>query len=293
MSTEPFILKLDSYSYIDITGIDSAKFLQGQLSINTETPTNNQASLAALCNPKGRIVSLFHIIKLVEGFRLIMPTSIISSTLAHLNKYGVFYKIDIEESRLNNLFAIGNIQSVQLTEMKKNHLFSDFYHLGSPQLAFILDEENQSVSMEQIKKAIPLITIVDESYWFSTLVNYRISWLTDQSTELFLPHSLDLPNLSAVDFTKGCFTGQEVIARMQYKGKLKQHLQLLKSDKSNLVVAGEKLRQENNTIGEVVCSIITENDGTLALGLVKDSANKEIELETSSGSQFKIQENSI
>ena len=128
--------------------------------------------------------------------------------------------------------------------------------------------------MIDLAKSASYAILDNDAQWYWEMANHRIAWLTETSCEQFLPHNLDLPNLSAVDFNKGCFTGQEVIARMQYKGKLKQHLQLLRTKQIVDMPSLEKLFQGDKKVAEVICCISQQGIGSLVLALVKDSADK-------------------
>ncbi len=279
MTNHPSLVELTCYSAIDVIGTDAAKFLQGQLTINVETPTHYKANLAALCNPKGRIVSLFHIVTIDQGFRLIMPSDLIESSLIHLRKYGVFYKAEIKESEDSRFLGLIHFTQEQLTA------FSDpsghaIYQLNELPMAFVLLSTQEQAS--QLSKSLNIAIEQNSQIWFSALAQNKICWLSEKTAEEFLPHNLDLPSQNAVDFKKGCFTGQEVIARMHYKGKLKQKLQLLQSVKEEKVknsdaqyLMNEKLLQQDTKVGEVICGCLSEQKRWLVLALVKDSVNNQ------------------
>jgi tRNA-modifying protein YgfZ len=274
-----FLTELNNYSAIDITGADAAKFLQGQLTINVSTPTNSKSYLAALCNPKGRIVSLFHIVAIDQGFRLIMPQTIIDSSMLHLKKYGVFFKVEIVEAPISSIFGLINSTTKEFSEIS-SLLDQAYYQLNELPMAFIVTSDNSQARLLAASLKTSVQPVADA--WFSSLARNKVCWLSENTSGEFLPHNLDLPNLNAVDFKKGCFTGQEVIARMHYKAKIKQKLQLFQSveevEATNSfaqAIANEKLLQQDSKVGEVICSCLSEEKRWLVLALVKDSANKQ------------------
>lgn len=272
MSEASYITELTSYSFVDVTGDDAAKFLQGQLSINTATPTYENACLATLCNPKGRIVSLFHIAQTTGGFRLFMPKDTILACINHLKKYGVFYKIEINQMNQQRVLGIISESNIELTHKNSTLPETNIYSTVSRMLLVSLPMDKPITELAQ---EFSLQVTSEENSWYWELAQNRICWLTEQSVEQFLPHNLNLPALSAVDFKKGCFTGQEVIARMQYKGKLKQHLQLLKSQSDTDILPGTKLIQDEKNVAEVICATHRRGKGSLVLAIMKDSANKQ------------------
>ncbi len=257
--------KLNSLASIDLIGVGVTQFLDGQLSIDTKSLETNLAKLACFCTHKGRIASLFHILLVENGVRLLLPKSIVETTQAHIKKYAVFFKVEIT-SNTTELFAICYDKTFNLDH-------SETIKIDQTDLLVSFNESNA------IK--------TDDSFWFNHLAENQIAWLTQDTVEHFLPHNLNLPALNAVDFKKGCFTGQEVIARMQYKGKLKQHLQSLQCKENGEIPAKSKLFQNEKKVGEVICSIsncanATDENNVKVLALIKDSANLSQQFQTSS-----------
>ncbi len=272
----PLFSVLPDYSAIDICGSDTSKFLQGQLTINIETPSEQKSCLAAVCNPKGRVVSLFHIVTIPDGVRIILPTSLVEQTQSHLSKYAVFFKVSI--STCENLQLVGghNLPDTTITSLVNANF--RLYQANEHPLWFI--ELGAKDSIEAIAKSAEIDFTDDPNYWFECLASHKICWLSEKTSGEYLPHNLDLPQLQAVDFNKGCFTGQEVIARMHYKGKLKQHLRLLHSKLPvengpalTQSAATCKLLQQQSSVGEVVCSSLSKQKRWIVLALVKESAN--------------------
>jgi len=254
------VFELESYTFIDIVGADCEKFLKGQLSINTNKLEVHKAKLAAFCNPKGRVVSLFHIHSTNEGVRLILPREIVDSTVAHLKKYIVFFKAEVKVAASLVLPLVASM------EKRQSEVDNSSVTIDGTGLSVITDGELSDTFSDK--------TLPQNQQWYWQLASNRIPWLTTESVEQFLPHNLNLPKLSAVDFNKGCFTGQEVIARMQYKGKLKQHMQLLQCESSLTFEPKIKLIQEDKNVGEVICSA-NKGQETLILALLKDSITKD------------------
>lgn len=251
--------QLTSLANIDLIGSGVTQFLDGQLSINTNSLEQGTAKLACFCNHKGRIIALFHIILIEDGVRLILPQSTVEKAKQHINKYAVFFKVEIS-TNTTELYGICYDKTLELEQ-------PGAIKINQTSLIISFDESNLSEA--------------DDAFWFNHLAENKIAWLSQDTLEHFLPHNLNLPALKAIDFKKGCFTGQEVIARMQYKGKLKQHLQLLSCSGSVNITDKQKLYQAEKAVAEVVCSIKTDDKQTLVLALIKDSANLSQQFQTS------------
>jgi len=246
---------VSNITFIDLVGAGVTQFLKGQLTINTDFVENKTAKLAALCNHKGRIISLFHIVAIKDGFRLIMPRSIVEASLAHIKKYAVFFKLEVISFDNSNILAcVGGEEDI-----------ADGISIDQTNLQVIFRVPGDGDGYPAM----------DDSFWYWHLIENGIPWLTAETVEQFLPHSLNLPKLGAIDFNKGCFTGQEVIARMQYKGKLKQHLQTLSTSNMAVIPPLSSVEQSSRKVGQIVCSAVHHDKGQRVLAVVKDSANSD------------------
>ena len=188
-----------SDSIIQISGVDSAEFLQGQITNDINFVSDNKILTSAICNVKGRVLAVFRILRSSSGFLIFVNKSVAEKFKTHLEKYAVFFKTKIEF----------------------------------------------------IDKAIDGIEIISESDWKLNCIERGFVEITESISEVFTPHELNYQNLRLINFEKGCFTGQEVIARMHYRGKLKFSLAKFSVDERNLLKeldfvfnkAGKKLGQ--------------------------------------------------
>lgn len=280
---QPFIANLNGFGAIQITGEDTTRFLQGQLTINAESINSDKLSLAALCNLKGRCISLFFTLKQEDKVYLLLKQETIAETLATLNKYAVFFKVELTD--ISQEFQIVGLSTP--SEVKMLDSLSTAYWFNST-IGLMLINKKQTLDKESLD--IPLL---EETDWLYNLAYNRIPWLELETQNHFLPHHIDLPQLAAVDFKKGCFTGQEVIARMQYKGKLKSHLQLFISEsRLEQVPLKGKITYQDKTAAEIVC--VAESSGRNAiLAVMKDDYlnHKNFQLSDEKTSILKLQPN--
>ncbi len=277
MTNIAFILELDSYTFLDIIGEDCDRFLQGQLTINVDSTKPNEAILASICNPKGRVVSLFHIEKIENGYRLYLPKNISQITIDHLAKYSVFYKVTIEEYHAShNLIAISGLSKQKMDSFVTEKNIGSWTKIATTNLIIVYpsNDTNALNTARTWSKSLNIELKAQDKEWYWLLAENGIPWLSHNTSEQFLPHNLDLPKLAAVDFNKGCFTGQEVIARMQYKAKLKQHMHLFNCEKRVKLSTKQKLYQGDKAVAEIICEATIDKKGCMVLALLKDSADK-------------------
>ncbi len=194
------MIPLTSYGILALQGQDAEKFLQGQLTADVNTLSIGEGKLAAHCQPQGRVLSLFVLFRTSASYYLAMPKSIIPLALTALKKYAVFYKVTFSEP--TNLL-VGVSTQANETVLANAVL--------KPTLALSLTHEIHNATDENAERS---------------LIQHGIPSLTPETSGQFLPHELNLIALNAVSFTKGCYTGQEIVARMEYRGTLKKILLL-------------------------------------------------------------------
>lgn len=201
-----------SDSIIQISGVDSAEFLQGQITNDINFVSENKILTSAICNVKGRVLAVFRILRISSGFLIFVNKSVAEKFKTHLEKYAVFFKTKIEF----------------------------------------------------IDKAIDGIEIISESDWKLNCIERGFVEITESISEVFTPHELNYQNLGLINFEKGCFTGQEVIARMHYRGKLKFSLAKFSVDERNLLKELDFIfNKDGKKLGQVVLE--EKNEGLVTL----------------------------
>ena len=201
-----------SDSIIQISGVDSAEFLQGQITNDINFVSENKILTSAICNVKGRVLAVFRILRSSSGFLIFVNKSVAEKFKTHLEKYAVFFKTKIEF----------------------------------------------------IDKAIDGIEIISESDWKLNCIERGFVEITESISEVFTTHELNYQNLGLINFEKGCFTGQEVIARMHYRGKLKFSLAKFSVDERNLLKELDFIfNKAGKKLGQVVLK--EKNEGLVTL----------------------------
>jgi folate-binding protein YgfZ len=273
-------IPLSNYGFIAVTGPDARTYLQGQLTCDMNQVTR-LATFACLCNVQGRVQALLRIFEYSEGFIIRLPHELIPLALARLKKYAMFSKVSFQD--VSEQWKALGIQTSNLAEIEQFDYFSklsdglyEVYTKNTSPLAGEVHPSKlcekgasegynniQPFTYERIKQKIPEIYLA--------------------SYEKFLPHPLNLHELGAISFNKGCYTGQEIIARMHYRGTLKQHLQIATIDAdtylSNRPTPNMDIfNEEGNVVGQLVDSayaVDNKNPQALLLILLRDDAAHE------------------
>ncbi len=272
------LFALPHLASVSVTGEGAKQFLQGQLTCDLDEVSETQYRLGACCTPKGRMVAMFRIFQIDNGYQFILDSEVADVFIKHLSKYIPFFQAEISFTAPQQV-CIG--LSVNLNEVSNlaETASCSICQFGTARLMGYSD--NRWL----------LITTINEldKYWAQfeqrDLISSSEDWqyldlsqklpsVKQLSVEKFLPHEVGLPELNGVSFTKGCYTGQEIVARMQYLGKLNKHIQALTSSKTASLQPGDKVVAEvenaSVTIGDLINIATNSNNQTLVLICLKD-----------------------
>lgn len=239
------VFEYANFKIIEVSGADTKKFLQGLTTADLNILSiDNDILLTAFANLKGRIISLCFV-KYISEEKLLLSVEkeVFDNLLAWLKKYGMFSKVAFVE---NNDYALFYNQDSFLTHdiLLKNSLESN-------------------TSLEQVLK--------------QNIFN-KLAIIDSQNYEKFLPAELELDNINnVVSYTKGCYMGQEVIARMHYKAKLKKELAVICSD-DNITIT-ELKDQNSKPLANVVNKVFFEQKCYMLVVFHKQATESEYKLE--------------
>ena len=205
-------LVLDHFGFLELSGEDSKKFLQGYTTCNLETLTPEKAQIGAICDIQGRVITSFLLVEIKGKLILRMSKDLVEQTLRFLSKYIVFSKAEVKDIS-NELFCHG-------IDVAK----SNFMHVKPLDNGLEIDLGNRRELWLSEKKSNEEICLKD---WTDLEIELSHSWISSKNSQLFLPQSLNYHEIDALDFEKGCYLGQEIIARMHFRGKLKKRLHLI------------------------------------------------------------------
>ncbi len=200
------LVKLEQ-SLVRIQGIDAAKFLQGQLCCDVLKLADGSHTLTAHCNPQGKVQSLLRLYRQTESvFYALIANEILPSTLQDLQKYAIFSKVEFEQLTWQ-LYGCPPERATRPENQKK---FSIFLSDGREIFAC----ENELAG-----------DFNDYAHWQITDMQAGFPLLNAQAQNQFLPQALNLDQIEqAISFSKGCYIGQEGVARAKYRGTNKRSL---------------------------------------------------------------------
>ncbi|MDO9048916.1 MAG: folate-binding protein [Methylobacter sp.] len=211
---------------LTVTGKDAAKFLQGQITCNINDITDIKSSLGAMCNPKGRAIATFLLVKNADAFLMILPKELLASVKKRLQMYVLRSDVTLTDSS-DELCLIGLSYGVSQPCEVPEHRFAT-----SRQENIVVDFQNRSLIIAEADNAQALweervklgFQPEGSAQWRYLDIISGIPWLGAATSEEFIPQMLNLDKLGGISFTKGCYTGQEIVARTHYLGKAKREM---------------------------------------------------------------------
>ena len=226
---------LDHFGSVSLTGPDAPKFLQGQITCDVSKVTQSQGQAGAYCTPKGNVIANFDLLAHTDTLLLHMPLGMVAAVQKAMAKYIVFSKAELQDSSNDWCrFAVWGDEAKEC--IKDAFGLAPDRQLSCIQDAGSLVWGTQSAASEFIAycrpeaktQVIALLgqraSLADVDAWEALQINHGLMYVTAEISDSYVPQMLNLQATGAIDFKKGCYTGQEIVARMQYLGKLKRHL---------------------------------------------------------------------
>ncbi|MDN6297894.1 MAG: folate-binding protein [Halomonas sp.] len=269
---------LTHLSALDIKGNDAAGFLQGQTSAQVNLANGQFAPLTCFCTPKGRMLANGQLLRVTEGhYRLIMHASLVAPLMAHLKKFAPFYKVELAAADAI-LLGANRANARKLAEHFGLALPTAAWQQASAGQASMICYPEESGSDNDSWRWLLMLTAADAealncqgdtTRWQLADVRRGLVWLDADQQDSYLPQMINWEALGGISFKKGCYTGQEVVARAHFRGQVKKRLQLgyLNADTALASAAGVTTDEDKN-IGEVVASAPTENGQTAILAVL-------------------------
>ncbi len=261
MADSAFFCTLSHEGILAVRGSDAGKFLQGQLTCNINYLNDSTSSLGARCMVKGRMQSSFRILSDADGFLLAMARELLEPQLADLKKYAVFSKAKLTDDSdawvrfglqegERALQDLGIEVPAQIDGISRhNGLIAIAVSTGRIEL-WVPAEQAEQVHA-QLAAKLSQATLND---WLLGQIRAGIGQVMAQTRELFIPQMINLQAVGGVSFKKGCYTGQEIVARMQYLGKLKRRQYRVSLAGENVPEPGTEVFSptHGSSVGEVV-----------------------------------------
>jgi folate-binding protein YgfZ len=303
MADSAFFCPLSHEGVLAVRGADASKFLQGQLTCNMNYLSEAKATLGARCTQKGRMQSSFRILLEADGVLLAMASELIEAQLLDLKKYAVFSKSKLtDESASWARFGLNDGDSMLAglgldlapdtdAVARANDLIAIRVSPARAEL-WVRAEQAEDIR-NRLAAQLPEGSL---NAWLLGQIRAGIGQVFGPTREEFIPQMINLQAVGGVSFKKGCYTGQEIVARMQYLGKLKRRLYRLTLEGIEVPQPGTELFSpvHASSVGNVVlaASAASAASGVELLAVLQADAveNGDIRLGNTHGQAVQLSE---
>jgi folate-binding protein YgfZ len=238
---------LDDLGVLRFRGADVRKFLQGQLSNDIGRLSSGALLRAGVHNPQGRTMALLALAASADGDVLaLMPRDLIGSISTLLKRYVLRSKVTITDETAH-LRIVGLI-SAETTATAAGQRYR--YGLQGDERALLLQDGSQAPAIG---------TSLSREQWRALDIAAGLPQVSSATSGHFVAQMLNLDCIDAISFDKGCYTGQEIIARAHYRGRVKRRMQRFISSGPQTLAAGASGRLNDGRNFRVVEATVRED----------------------------------
>jgi len=229
---------LPDVSVLDIEGPDAVAFLQGQTTSDIAGLGPGSFAIGGYCSPKGRLLAIFRAWRTATGVRLLLPREIAEPTRKRLSMFVLRAKLrlaDVSASwQVLGICGPGSVQALaqagvvapeapgRCSELAPGELVARLESgAACPERLLLVVAADAAPAWERRLEAL---APVDAGVWWWSGIDAAVPDVFEATRECFVPQAVNLELLGGVNFRKGCYPGQEIVARSQYLGKLRRRM---------------------------------------------------------------------
>lgn len=260
------LCELSQLGLLALSGDDAVTFLQGQVTNDVKQLNGANAHYSAYCSPKGRMLALFLAFAHQEKLYLQLSQPILESIMKRLKMYMMRSKVDIADVSADmRRFGINGPDAHNIASKALGVVPEQDYALATSDDGIVIKLPsitghhryeiivNAAKAEDVCNDLKPKCTLVDTQCWDWLDIQTGQPDVVAATQEQFVPQMLNLDLLNGINFKKGCYTGQEIVARTHYLGTVKRRTYLASMTTDNPPSAGDKVTdQAENEVGQVV-----------------------------------------
>jgi folate-binding protein YgfZ len=268
-------LRLTDWALLRARGADAATFLQSQLTQDVLGLADGRVRLSGYCSPKGRLLASMWVWRMAaDGFGLLCSADLAAPLLKRLSMYVLRAKCKLDDASAEwSIWGLAGAAATQwLGEAAvapgRSAQRDGAWVLGLP----VAEGHVRYLFVQPAQSAAPSLRALDDQQWKRLEVASGVPRITAATVEHFVPQMINLERVGGVDFQKGCYPGQEVVARSQYRGTLKRRMHLFATDA--VAQAGQELfhSADPSQPAGMVVNAASDPTGTRLLAEVKLAA---------------------
>lgn len=268
------VTPLDHYRVLAFSGRDRAEFLQGQLTQDIASLETARTALAGWTSAKGRLLAAGQLIATDNEILWPLPVDIIKTVARRLQMFVLRAHVKIVDSTLpvSGLIGVGSIERLQIanetitvddgpTRFSDGSLFAPV--IGDPTRAWLIGPAAETTGLDHVA----------ESLWTLRSIRSGIPFIVAETQELFVPQMVNLDRIGAISFDKGCYVGQEIVARTQNLGRIKRRMYRYSADEVTTLRSGSAIYGPENATGKIVLASEEKGRGEFLAVVPIDTEN--------------------
>lgn len=271
---DPGFPALTGFTLLAVDGPDAGTFLQAQLMNDVAALSERRWQWSGWLSPKGRVIALFALVRLApDAFLLVLPDFAAAELLPALQRF--VFRSKVRLSVVDALHAAAVFEAESVTPGAESMTVT-----GDADAGYWLDwfGDGASNGLMLLPAADPRLgppSDAADARWLAMDIARGLPRLPVSQREAWTPQMLSLDRLKAFSLKKGCYPGQEIVARTHYLGQAKRHLAGIRG---NGIAAGAELRDaEGKTVGTAICAT---PDGQVGLAVVSAGSAQDLVIDT-------------
>lgn len=287
-TTSVVVCDTNHLSIIKVSGDDAKAFLQGQFSNDVNLLNELDTQLNSYNSPKGRMYTAFRLCLLDSNYYILLPTATVEPVLKRLKMFVMRSNVTLEDfstqwktlgisgEGLNETLEEHTLtlpaNSNQSVKIGQKYLINITKHTSeTPRVLLVGPEQEIIDTKNKLKEQLPL---VGNEHWKRLDIHAGIPNIYENTMESFVAQMINFQLIDGVSFTKGCYPGQEVVARMHYLGKLKKRM--YRVSLNSAAMPDDKIFDTSGgnqqSVGQIVDAQKNEKGGFDALAVIQVAA---------------------
>ena len=281
------ICDLSHFSTVVVAGGDAAEVIQGQFTNDVNKVDEGHSQISAFCNNKGRMLANFRLFQSQQNYFLSIRSDLVEGSIEHLQKYVLRAQVaiqDVSEQLIHIGISGNNAEKLLSQSIDKLNTTVDSVSQNDDYIAIRVAGE---IPRYEIFCSLEHATALWESlsdktratnsaYWDYLNISNGLPFIDSNTREEFVPQMANMELINGVSFEKGCYTGQEIVARTHYLGKQKRRTYPIKIISDTPPKAGDQLATgtstENQYTGTLVNVYQTAKNEYEALAVIQIKA---------------------
>ena len=279
------VADLSHNALIEVTGDDATEFLHAQFTNDVQALAAGAAQWNGWCSAKGRLLATFLLVKRPAGYLLLLPAEIAAPIAKRLGMFVLRSKVKIADASAR--FARFGIAGRDAAAIAAT--IPEAIPLGDGRFVAIAPIEQAAAMRDRLAARA---TVVGPEAWEWTSIQAGIPTIVAATQEAFVPQMANLDLVGGVSFKKGCYPGQEIVARTQYRGILKRRMALAHADAAPLV-PGQRVFSKafgDQAAGEIVNAAPSPEGGSdfLVVAQIESLDSGDLRLDSPDGKPIEI-----